>query len=263
MPDLPSTQPILNPAAPAPAAHPALGEPRRMSSAARILGAFYSPTATFEDIARQPHFILCWVVMIVASIFANFSALHRIGRLALARQLITASPRAQALPADQLQKQITGFAKFLPLQLYVVTPALFIIMLLVLAGIFLAAENFLLGQETKYKGMLAVVSHALLPLTLYILAGAAVLWLKPDPATTQFQNMLGSNPAFYFSAGSLGPVLKALLTRLDLFSFWAIGLLALGLVKLGKKVKYGGALSVVVGLWVVYVLILVGVAAIA
>ncbi len=260
MADFTAPQPV-SPATAAPGAA-APGQPRRMSSAARILGAFYSPTATFEDLARAPHFILCWVVMIVANLLLAFSALHRIGRLGVASQLLLASPRVQALPADQIQKQITAMSSFLPLQLYALGPVGLIIIILVLAAIFLAAENFLLGQQAKYKGMLAAVSHAMLPMALYSVAGAAVLWLKPDPASSQFQNLLGSNAAFYFSPHSLSPVLNALLMHLDLFSFWVIGLLALGLVKLGQKVKYGSALSVVVGLWIIYVLIMVGVSAI-
>ncbi|MGH9536091.1 MAG: YIP1 family protein [Terriglobales bacterium] len=254
MADFASSQPL-------PAAGAAPQSPRRMSSAARIFGAFYSPAETFQDIARAPHFVLCWVVMVLASIFTGYTALHRFGAYELAQQLLTANPRTQAMPADQLQKLVTGTARFLPLQLYAITPVVVIVVLLVLAAIFLGAENFLLGQQVKYKGMLAAVSHAMLPVTLYTVAGAVVLWLRADPSTAQFRNLLGSNPAYYLDPSSLGPVLNALLQRLDLFSFWAIGLLALGMVKLGQKVKYGGALAVVAGLWVLYVLLFVGVAA--
>lgn len=237
-------------------------EPRRMSSVARIFGAFYSPTATFEDIAREPHFILCWVVIAAASVFGGYTLLHRFGVYGLARQFLMARPQTQSLSAAQLQTQLATIAKILPIQMYA-APVLLVLMLLLLGAIFLGAEKFLLGQQVKYKAMLATVSHAMLPIALYSLAGAAVLWLRADPNTARFDNLLGSNPAFYLDPSSIGPVWNAFLQHFDLFSFWAIGLLALGMTKLGTKVKYGSALAVVFGLWLLYVLLAFGLAVLA
>lgn len=252
-----------DPSLPSAAGAAAPREPRRMSSVARIFGAFYSPGATFEDIAREPHFILCWVVIAAASVFGSYTLLTRFGAYGLARQALLARPQAQTLSAAQLQAQLATAAKILPIQMYA-APVFVVLMLLLLGAIFLGAENFLLGQQVKYKPMLATVSHAMLPVfALYSLAGAAVLWLRADPNTARFDNLLGSNPAFYLDPSSIGPVWNAFLEHFDLFSFWTIGLLALGMTKLGAKVKFGSALAVVVGLWLLYVLLAFGLAVLA
>lgn len=233
-----------------------------MSSLARIFGVFHAPAATFEDIAREPHFILCWIVIIACSELFGYAMLTRIGPATLARQIMMASPRAQAMPADQLNQTIATMARFASIQFLALPPVFIVCALLILAGIFLAAVNFLLGQSVRYKGVLGVVSYAFLPQALGALAAIAVLYTKADPSGVNFQYVIGSSAAFYADPTATSPVLMALLGHLDLFVFWTMGLLALGLAKLGTKLKFSTALATVVGLWVLYLLISVGVTAI-
>ncbi|MGH9541169.1 MAG: YIP1 family protein [Terriglobales bacterium] len=235
---------------------------RRMSSLARIFGVFYAPSATFEDIAREPHFILAWVVMIVCSFLFGYAMVHRVGPAELARQMAMSAPNAQTMPQDQLNKAMAIDAKIAPVIFLALPPVMVVIFSLILAAIFLAVENFLLGQAVRYKGVLGVISHAYLPSALMALAVVLILYLRADPTGVNFMAPIGSKALFYVDPSTTSPVMVKLLGQIDLFSFWIMALLALGLAKLGAKLKFSTTLATVVGLWVLWVLFSVGLAAI-
>ncbi len=233
-----------------------------MSPVARIFGVFYAPVATFEDIAREPHFILAWVVLIVCSILMGYTLVHRVGPAELARQMVAAGgARMQSLPADQMQRAVALDTKIAPIIFQALPPVFVIIFTLVLAAIFLAVENFLLGQSVRYKGVLGVVAHAYLPNALMALLVVLILFLRADPTGVNFQAPIGSNALFYADPSTTSPVMSKLLSQIDLFGFWIMALLALGLAKLGNKLKFATTLGVIVGLWIVWVLFSVGMAA--
>lgn len=228
---------------------PAAGGERRMSSLTRIFAAFYSPGATFEDIARAPHFLLCWLVTIVVAFGYGWALVHRLGAMNLAQQALALRASAQPVPPAQMATVV----RIISLEFYA-APIGILIGFLVIAAIFLGVENFILGQSTKYKSMLAVVSHASLPLVLLSLLSIVVLYLRADAASLNFQYLIGSSLAYYVDPQSFSKAMMGLMSHLDVFSFWTMGLLALGMTKLGKKLSYSSALISVIVLWLVFVL---------
>jgi hypothetical protein len=81
-----------------------------------------------------------------------------------------------------------------------------------------------------------------------------VLHLK-NPDEINVQNALAFNPGAFMDPNSGSKFLYSLATSLDLFSFWTILLIAVGLkAAAGKKLTFGGAVFAVVLPWAVYVL---------
>ncbi|HUX66809.1 MAG TPA: YIP1 family protein [Terriglobales bacterium] len=232
-----------------------------MSSPARIFGTFLSPGRTFADLAREPHFILCWCVQAAAGMGYGAMLLHRVGRYGLAQQAVMQSSRTTALGPAAVQTATANAAKFFPISLYA-APVFTIISLLFLGWIFQGISTFLLGIEVRYKQTLAMVSHAFLVWTVYTLLAMLTLGLMRDPTTFQFTNPLGTNLSFYLNKGSSPAFLYALGSHLDVFAVWALVLLSLGLAKLGgRKGKFGSALAATATLWLFYCLVVAGVAA--
>ncbi|MFZ3364843.1 MAG: hypothetical protein WA153_15465, partial [Candidatus Acidiferrales bacterium] len=98
---------------------------------------------------------------------------------------------------------------------------------------------------------------AWMPLTILGLLGIVVMFLKP-PDTVNIQNLVASNVGALLS-NSASMWLQTLCGSLDIFSFWVIGLLALGYsVARPKKLSMGTALAWVVGVWLVFVLVKTG-----
>lgn len=231
----------------------------RMSSAARIAGVFVSPVRTFTELARDPHFILAWCVQVVVSLGLDIVMVNKVGIFAMARQAMAQNSRLQSLsPAIQAQA-LSRTAAIMRVTFYV-QPLGVIVVLLLLGWIFQGVANFLLGQESRYKQTLAMVSHAYLAQTLYGLL--LLIPLLTNPGNFVLTNPLGTNPAFYLDKATTPAFLYALCTHLDIFSIWVVVLLAVGLAQLsGRKGKFGSALGAVGGLWLLYILVTSGISA--
>jgi hypothetical protein len=233
-----------------------------MSSPARILGVFTAPTATFESIAEAPHFILCWVLQIVLGGAYFWYLLHRLGAVELARQSLEQSARARAMDPATLQTSINATAHFFVYMPYI-TAGMVIVATLLLAAIFLGVANLLLGMEARFKGVLAVVVHAMLPQTLLAVLSALVLALMNDPLAFHYVNPLGSNFGFFLNKATTPAFVYTFATHSDLFVLWTVVLLALGLAKLsGRPRKFASSFWAVFALWMFYIIVASGVAAV-
>jgi hypothetical protein len=91
-----------------------------------------------------------------------------------------------------------------------------------------------------------------LPLILWTLLAILSLLAGVSGDGFNMRNPVATNPGYFISPDG-SPVLRALLTPLDVFSFWVLILTAIGISRV-SKVKRGTALAVVFGWFAVYVL---------
>lgn len=232
--------------------------PRQMSSAQRILAIFYAPVQTMEDIAREPHYYLCWLVQIAAAVFLNWTILRRIGAETIIRRALEKMPNAPQLTPAQLAER----AHVTSMSMLIMSPVMVLLTLVILGGLFYAIEYFFLGQPIRFKPVMSMVTHAMLPMSLYALLCSAVLWLMPDPTALQMNNFLASNPAYFLNPSTTSPVWMALLQRLDIFPIWVVALLGLGTAKVSVNVKVSTGMKAAFAVWVLWVLLAVGSAAV-
>jgi hypothetical protein len=80
----------------------------------RIIGVFFSPKATIEDIVRRPSWIIPMVLMTVLGIVVAFVMNQKVDWRDVASKRIEVSPRAANLSAEQKEQQIAMSAKFSP-----------------------------------------------------------------------------------------------------------------------------------------------------
>jgi hypothetical protein len=121
-----------------------------------------------------------------------------------------------------------------------------------MAGV-LALMALILSAGIRFKQIFAVVSYSCLVSLVSSILTVVVIFLK-NPDEINIQNPLAFNPAAFMDPDK-NKFLYSLATSLDLFSFWTILLMAVGLkAAAGKKLSFGGALFAVVLPWAVYVL---------
>jgi Yip1 domain len=238
----------------------AVEAPESSNSFSRMFGVLFSPQKTFESIARRPTWLApvivgCLVSIGVVSLFGN-----RVGWRGFFEKQMAGSSAFQQLPVDQQQQRLNATLKYGPKAVYVqvvIAPFLFA---LVVAAVFLGLFNGLAGTRLNFKTSLGIVSYGGMPNVIGGLLGVVVLLLK-DPATIDLQNLVASNAgAFASSHSSKGMV--ALLTTLDLFSFWAMILMAIGYSAAApKKLSFARAFAWVFSMWAIYVLVRVGLTA--
>src|SRR5215471_10607794 len=94
---------------------PAPAPQQSISGLGRVIGVFFSPKATFEDIVRKPSWLLPLALTTILSICVSIAINQRIDWREFMSQQIEKNPRAAQLSAEQKQQQIDGGAKISPI----------------------------------------------------------------------------------------------------------------------------------------------------
>ncbi len=238
---------------------PASAPQQPINHLARILGVFFSPGATFADIARRPSWIIPVIVSTVVTL-ATFAVMNqKVDWRDVSAKKIEENPRAANLSAEQKQQQIEMGAKITPYILYasgVVIPILFVV---VIGAVMLGAFNLLGGANTNFSTAMGIVAHANLVLILSSILLIIILFLKP-PGTLDIDNPVATNLAAFMPDGA-AKWLLALGKNIDIFIFWILILTAIGFAATNpRKLKVGGAIGIAFAVWAAYVVCRVGVA---
>lgn len=239
--------------------------PRSMGAFARVIGALFSPRATFQDIARKPSWLLPLLILIILSMGITTIFSHRVGwRAFMEKQNLqsrSTQQRMQGMTPEQREHMVEMQVKIAPIAGYIGAIVGFPVISLVIAAIFTGIFNATSSASLDFKTSFGVVTHSYMPFAIPSILGILVLYLKP-PDTVDLQNLVASNVGALLSKSA--PMWQQSTgTSLDIFTFWVLGLMAFGYsVVRPKKLKIGTSLAWVVGVWVVYVLIKAGLLAI-
>ena len=220
----------------------------------RIIGIFFSPKTTFEDIARKPSWILPVVISTILSIIAIVALNQRMNWRDYVSQQMEKSPRASQLSSEQKQQQIEGGAKFTPIILYVAGVIGPILSVLIIGGVMMLAYNLLAGAGATYSQSLSITAHAFMVSLVSTPLFLLVVFLKPF-STVDVENPVASNLAA-FLPDDAAKWLVALCKSIDIFSIWILILIAIGFAAVNpRKLKSAKPFVIVFSVWGVFVVI--------
>jgi hypothetical protein len=240
-----------------------LAEPQPQASISpfgRIIGMFFSPKATFEDIVRAPSWILPFALILIMSILAVIALNSHFSWRDYASQQIEKSPRAAQLTPEQKEQQVEMSAKYSPGVAYVMSVIVPVVGLLVITLVLWGAYNLMANAGANFKISWAIVTHAMVPASIVgTLLFVTVLFLKPV-GMFDLENPIATNLAAFFPDDAA----KWLITlgkNIDLIEFWKILLLAIGFAAVNpKKLKGVKSFTIVLSVFLIYVVIRVGIA---
>jgi Yip1-like protein len=223
----------------------------------RIVGVFFSPKATFEDIARKPGWIAPILLTTVLSIISVTALNQRMNWRDYIIQQIEKSPRAAQLSAEQKQQQAETGAKFTVGIVYASGLLVPICFALFVGLVMWGAYNLLAGAGATFSQAFSFVAHAglvgIISTPLFLL----VLFLKP-PGTIDPENPLATNLAALLSDDA-AKWLVALCKSFDVFTFWTLILIAIGFAAVSpRKLKGAKSFTIAFSVWAVYVVLRVG-----
>lgn len=241
---------------PSPAAEPQAA----ISPVGRIIGVFFSPKSTFEDIVRKPNWLVPMVLILLMSLAAIIALNSHFSWRDYISQQIEKSPRAAQLSAEAKERQVEMSAKYSPAFAYVFGLVLPICGILVIALVLWGAFSIMAGAGTGYKTALAIVSHAVVPASVIgTILFVTVLFLKPV-GMFDLDNPIATNVAALL-ADDASKWLVALGKNLDLLELWKLVLLSVGFAAISpKKLQGGKAFGIVFGVFLVYLVLRVGIA---
>ena len=236
-------------------------EAPRMNFFERLLGMFFEPEKTFQDVNRKGAWLGVFLIVAVLVSGASFAAASRVDQETYMRASLQQNPMTKNMPEEQIQKIVEQSKS--PMQRYIgaaFTPVFMIIVYLVLAGVFLLVF-VIMGVTLTFKKSLAVTIWAMAPPAIVVTILGIIFIFVKDPDTLDLFDVtknVASNLGLLVS-NKEQPVLHSLLSSIDLFSFWTIFLLAVGFSTVSnQKLTKGKAALGIVMLWGAYVLAKLG-----
>ena len=221
-----------------------------LSPVARIIGVFFSPGATFRDIAAKPSWAVPMILLIVVWFGLCATLVKRVDWYDFNKQQIEknkfVASRLENMTEEQksaIYEQGVGRAKT---SQYIRGVIGWPLLILFSAAINFGAFKLIAGVRTNFATAFAITAFAHLPMSLRELLAIPVTFLK-DPQSIDPQNFLASNPAAFL--GDNAPVWQLIsLGSLDIFTIWALILIAVGFSASDpKKAPIGKAIGVSVG----------------
>jgi hypothetical protein len=239
---------------PAPSAPEAAKSPSQLSL---VLDTFIAPTKAFRAIQASSSAWLWLVPLVLITIFTigtGYVTSQQVGFDRCYENKLAQSTKAEdaynQAPPDQKAKQLaigTAITKYVTYGIPVILVISFAIYALILWGTF----NFVLGSDTTFAKCFSVAWYAALPFLVRSLVTAIALLLGSNTESFIQDNPIGTNLGYYFP--DVSPVLRALLTSLDLIQLWSLALAIVGMAIIAKK-SVAQSSIVVGGLWILGVL---------
>jgi len=225
-----------------------------------LVDMYFAPREAFARIVKHPSWLLPAGLFLLVTLAFVAVWMSRMDPTEFAKTTLEESAFWEKIPVEQraqVIEQTAGRMKYA----WVQGLAGAAIVLVLVAGVLLGIFRFFYGGEVSFKQALAIVAWTFLAVGLVtsplILA---VMGLKGDWNLNP-QDVVQAGPALLLDKSTVAKTLWALVTSLDLFSFWQIFLLAAGFGVASRK-STGSALWGVLIPWAVIVLVKVGFAAI-
>ena len=218
------------------------------SALGRLVGVFVSPVRTFAAIAARPTWILPVAISAGLSLPISELILSKTDwRAVVTAQMAKAERRLSEAQIDQAVEQAQRISWLWDV-IAVLAP---IVVLFIVAAVLWGACNAF-AWEVRFPQSLGINSHAFLPGVLTALGLLAALWNRTTVDPQKIGDVLPTNLGYVF-AGRVDDVTHGLLASVDLFSFWTMALIVLGLSAAAKAPR-GRVAALVVSLWALYVL---------
>jgi Yip1 domain len=234
------------------------------SSFSRIFGVLFSPKPTFESIVRRPTWVLPLILLAIVSIVLIFVFGQRVGwrdyMIRQDQQNSRTQKQMESMTAEQRENLINTQTKVAPIFAYVAVVLVPFIAAVVVGAVLMLAFNLIWGTKIGFVPSLAIVSYSWVPGLIGALLGILILFIK-DPSTVDLEHLVASNGGAFLSDDS-PKWLLTLLTMFDLFALWNMILMGIGFSAADpKKLSFAKALATVVGVWLIYVVVKVGLTA--
>lgn len=236
---------------------PVSPETPEIGSFARLVGVLVNPRPTFESIVRRPTWVvpIALACVIFVSVVAIFT--QRGGWPAFFERQNADNSRFQKLTEEQQENALAMQLKIAPPAALAEGVVLPILVPIIVAALFLGLFNLTNSTQVTFTVALGIVAYAWTPWIIHGLASILILFLK-DPATVDLENLVASNPGVFLAEDS-PKWFSTLLGSIDVFAIWTMILLAIGFSATNpKKLSFGKAFTMVVAVWVFFVLVKVG-----
>lgn len=230
----------------------------------RISNIFSAPSKTFNDIKiGHRSWWLPFLIYVILG-YAFFAVVYtKVGMRQVTENQIHLSQKTQdrlnQLTPEQRELQMK-ISTTVTTWVFYLTPALLLIIGVVVSAIMLGTINFGFGGKATFGGVFSMWMYAFLPSIVKTLLGIAVVLAGAAPESFNVKNYAPTNLGAFLSPTDTGPALYSLASSLDLITIWCLVVMGMGLATVAGVKRSSGYISVFAW-WVLVVLLGVGSAA--
>jgi hypothetical protein len=218
---------------------------QEMSASQKIIGIFTIPRQTFETIDQKPTWFLPFIIGVIFFLIMQILTID----IQTADQI--AMMETRDMPQEQLdaaRSQMAGPLKYVSL---IAGPIVWLIMLVIMAALFYVAGNLMIGGDSSFKKVFAIVCWSglvgvigIILMTLLMLSKGTTQGIALD--LTAFLD----TPAI----GEEKSTLYRILSKFDIFTIWQIVLWIIGLAVTYKTTIKKAAVPII-SLWVLWMIV--------
>jgi Yip1 domain len=234
----------------------------------RLIGVWFSPGETFQEIGRAPRPLIPIIASIVLGLVIGFVLTQRLDVSTMMSKMFEKAVADGQMTQEQADQRVKVAASFGKAQFLLFGALGNLLIALIIAGIF-KLVSMLMGTENQYPSLFVVTLYSFLAVGIISsILFIVTLYLK-DPTEITFDNLgslvssnLGALLSLALGEKALPKFVMALAQRIDVFSIWIITLLSIGYAAVSRRMKVGTAALWLTSLYVVYALIVATFAAI-
>jgi hypothetical protein len=217
-----------------------------------LLTIFFSPADTFANQPKARGWLVPMVAAALAALVMNAVIVNRIGIGTIVRNQLESSARLSGqLGADGINQAVARAENSTVQRVMSLAgaPIGVTLILTVMAGITLGLL-LAAGGSTRYSAVLTSGAWTMYAVLAVTCAGSIIaVYAMTDFTGVDMQSLFALNAGIFFRDGN--PVVRALMSGIDLLAFWGIFLNTIGITRLSERVSTGVALGVLVAIHVV------------
>ena len=216
-----------------------------MSTMQKIIGIYTAPRQTFEAIDQNPTWFVPFIIGVVFFLIFQFLTIDI--QMDYRVEMMSAREMSQD-QLDMAESQMQGPFKYIG---FIIGPVFWLIMLVIIAALFYMAGNLMIGGDTSFKKVFAVVAWtALIGVVSFIIMTLLILSKGTMHGGALDLSILLDTPAI----GEEKSVLYRLLSKFDVFVIWEMILYIIGLSVTYKSTVQKAAVPIL-GLWAIWIII--------
>ena len=222
---------------------PVLQEEKTMGGASKVINVFFEPRRLFESLKIKPTWLIPFLIIVLLGMGFFYYTYPF-----MMNQQVEKIQENERIPEEQKEQIIEGMREkdHPPLWQLAMPPVFGLIVLAVVAGILYFVFNVFLGGDSTYRRVFSVYCYSGLIAIPSMIVKFPLIMIKGD---LNVQTSL----ALLLSANAKDTFLYSVLSSFDIFSFWQVILISMGM---GVMYKYSTkkAFVAVLVLWLIYIL---------
>jgi hypothetical protein len=233
-----------------------------MNPMASFLQIFYDPAAVFAKVRERGYWAAPLIATVLLTMLFGYYVTRTIGMENITRRVFEEHPAlARQMPPDKLEQAIQQSASPARVIMGSFFGGLTVIVIELIFATILMVMLSIMDRKLQFSNVFGTVAWSTFPFTVITcIMGVLILFISRDPSELNPQTLVATSVGVFLDKNSMGPFVYSIAGSIDVLAIGKLLLLSFGVSKVAG-LGFGKALSLLLTLWLVWILLRAGVAA--